>query len=115
VSVGSGIIPAMERRLLLDDAPGKPGDPRVIDDVLRGAGLPPRGPRIRCPRCRWVPRRHDRWVCHPDCRHVWNTFDTGGRCPGCGFQWTWTACLACGARSPHQDWYAPPDEGGPAA
>ena len=64
----------------------------------------PRGPRIRCPRCGWQPRATDRWVCH--CRHVWNTFDTGGVCPGCMYQWKETQCLACGRMSPHSEWYA---------
>jgi hypothetical protein len=97
---------------LLDDAPGKPGDPKLIDEVLRGAGLRPRRPRIRCPKCAWQPRRRDRWICRDGCRHVWNTFETGGRCPACGFQWPWTACLACHRRSPHLDWYAPAEDGG---
>ena len=61
------------------------------------------GPRIRCPKCRWNPRAHDRWMCH--CGHTWNTFDTRAKCPGCGYQWTETACLACLEMSPHENWY----------
>ncbi len=115
MSVAAGRIPAMEPLRLLDDAPGKPGDPKLIDEVLRSAGLPPRGPRIRCPRCRWVPGRHDRWVCVPACGRVWNTFETGGRCPGCGCQWLETRCQACHRWSPHRDWYAPAGDGAPEA
>ncbi len=59
--------------------------------------------RIRCPKCGWSPRREDRWMC--SCRHVWNTFDTGGVCPACLKQWTETCCLACHKWSPHSDWY----------
>lgn len=65
--------------------------------------------RIRCPRCAWEPTRHDRWMC--SCLHVWNTFDTRGRCPACGKQWTETQCLRCQAWSAHLDWYV--DEAGP--
>jgi hypothetical protein len=64
----------------------------------------PSGPRIRCPKCHWSPSAHDRWFCQ--CGHSWNTFDTGGVCPACLYQWTITACLACGKWSPHSDWYA---------
>jgi len=65
------------------------------------------GPRIRCPRCRWQPRAYSRWSCR--CGHVWNTFDTAGLCPACGYQWLWTACPACHVWSPHRDWYEDPD------
>jgi hypothetical protein len=101
---------------LLDDAPGKPGNPAVLDEVLRSAGLRCRRPRIRCPRCAWVPGRHDRWYCsHLDCGMAWNTFQTAGRCPRCSHQWTVTACLACRRFSPHLDWYAPAEDAGPSA
>lgn len=97
----------MDLLRLLDDSPGDPGDPTVVRDLLRRAGLRPRAPRIRCPRCAWQPRRRDRWICVPECGTSWNTFDTRGRCPGCGRQWLETACLACGRWSPHLDWYEP--------
>ncbi|MBV8550466.1 MAG: hypothetical protein JOY54_04145 [Acidobacteriaceae bacterium] len=51
----------------------------------------------------WSPHAHDRGVCH--CGHFWNTFDTGGVCPACLYQWTMTACLSCRQWSPHSDWY----------
>ena len=63
----------------------------------------PSGPRIRCPLCGWSPGKHDHWSC--TCGHIWNTFDTGGVCPGCLKQWTATQCLACGQWSAHSDWY----------
>lgn len=62
------------------------------------------GPRIRCPKCGWLPRKEDRWAC--TCGHVWNTFDTGGVCPGCLYQWMETKCLSCKKWSPHSDWYS---------
>jgi hypothetical protein len=65
----------------------------------RGTG----GPRIRCPKCNWSPTADSRWSCK--CGHVWNTFDTGGVCPGCLYQWKVTACLQCGQWSAHSDWY----------
>lgn len=63
----------------------------------------PSGPRIRCPLCGWTPRPDDRWSC--TCGHSWNTFDTGGVCPECLYQWTTTQCLSCHRWSPHSDWY----------
>ena len=72
----------------------KPGDDREG----------PKGPRIRCPLCGWRPGAHDRWMCH--CGHLWNTFETGGVCPGCLYQWKVTACPACNRWSAHSDWYA---------
>jgi hypothetical protein len=72
-----------------------------IDEETTGA---PGGPHIRCPKCGWRPGPHDRWACK--CGHIWNTFDTGGVCPACMYQWTETACLRCGEWSPHSDWYA---------
>ncbi len=68
-------------------------------DELFGRALP----GIRCPKCNWTPRPKNLWTCK--CGHHWNTFETRGLCPGCQYQWEITACLQCGARSPHQDWY----------
>jgi len=76
--------------------------------------------RIRCPRCQWQPDASSRWECWggdgPEppfnaCGTSWNTFATGGRCPGCSHQWQWTSCLRCDEWSPHLDWYenAPAD------
>jgi hypothetical protein len=62
------------------------------------------GDGIRCPLCGWSPRKNSRWMC--DCKHVWNTFDTGGICPACLYQWTSTMCPSCLRWSPHSDWYA---------
>ena len=58
---------------------------------------------IHCPKCRWEPRALDRWEC--SCGHVWNTFDTFGRCPKCRHVWRETMCLSCVRWSPHADWY----------
>jgi hypothetical protein len=89
------------------------GDPSrvLLPDTDRENGVGGGGRRIRCPRCGWEPGRDDRWTC--TCLHVWNTFDTGGVCPGCGHTWDETQCLRCQAWSPHIDWYV--DEGGPDA
>jgi hypothetical protein len=59
--------------------------------------------RIRCPKCRWSPDAEARWSCR--CRHIWNTFETRGLCPACGYQWTVTVCLNCGQSSAHSEWY----------
>jgi hypothetical protein len=58
---------------------------------------------IRCPKCMWTPRTKFLWTCK--CGQCWNTFDTHGLCPGCGYQWEITGCFQCGATSPHLDWY----------
>ena len=63
------------------------------------------GGRIRCPKCSWEPAKSDRWLCEPGCGHVWNTFETRARCPGCAKQWTYTECLRCHVSSAHEDWY----------
>jgi hypothetical protein len=86
----------------------------VVEEAAReDEGAPDFG-RIRCPACRWRPNASSRWACgdcgHPEhfyggCGAVWNTFDTRGRCPGCGHLWRWTRCLSCRAWSPHEDWY----------
>ena len=59
--------------------------------------------KIYCPKCQWEPPPEARWWC--TCGHGWNTFDTQGRCPGCGKVWRETQCLACHAWSPHHAWY----------
>jgi hypothetical protein len=66
---------------------------------------PERWRRIRCPKCKWQPGRHDRWRC-THCGHTWNTFDTHGVCPGCSYAWRITKCLRCKEWSAHADWYA---------
>lgn len=86
----------------LDEIPLFPGedlDAGTTTTETDGGG----GPRIRCPLCGWQPRKEDRWMCH--CGHQWNTFDTGGVCPGCALQWAYTACPACTLWSAHADWY----------
>jgi hypothetical protein len=69
---------------------------------------------IRCPLCRWEPRRSDYWCCadcpEPEhffagCGTIWNTFETHGVCPNCKHQWRWTSCPACHGWSLHEDWY----------
>ena len=63
----------------------------------------PDGSPIRCPKCRWVPVQEARWSCK--CGHVWNTFQTRGRCPACQYQWEITLCYGCHEMSRHADWY----------
>ncbi len=62
-------------------------------------------PEIRCPQCAWRPKPESRWSCTPSCGTEWNTFWTGGVCPGCGHAWEKTQCLACQEISPHRKWY----------
>jgi hypothetical protein len=68
-------------------------------------------PRVRCPACKWEPKRDDQWTC--ECLHAWNTFDTGGVCPSCQRQWMETQCPQCHVWSRHADWYDDGDEDPP--
>ncbi len=61
------------------------------------------GGKIRCPICGWTPESDSKWMC--TCKHLWNTFDTGGVCPACMTRWAFTMCPSCGSWSPHSDWY----------
>ena len=60
----------------------------VSEKSTEDRGESPSGPRIRCPRCRWTPTEKHVWTC--GCGHASNTFDTGGVCPACLYQWTET-------------------------
>ena len=63
--------------------------------------------KIKCPACDWEPAALPYWQCH--CGHVWNTFETGGRCPQCHFINNYTQCVehagGCTQFSLHEDWY----------
>jgi DNA-directed RNA polymerase subunit RPC12/RpoP len=94
-----------------------PPDNRVLDETRRSSDETATS-RIRCPLCSWQPEASSRWCCScvgtpeprfESCGTVWNTFDTRGRCPGCGHQWRWTTCLRCAAASLHEDWYEDSD------
>ena len=80
-------------------APVREAEP-IIEADDRGG---PQEPFIRCPKCKWTPRKESRWSCK--CGHVWQIFDTGGACPACLYQWKITACLRCLEFSAHSDWY----------
>lgn len=95
-ALGRGPLEAKHEKL-----PGEPGKTPTLDELLKKGGSGRR--RIRCPKCAWQPRSESRWMCL--CGHSWNTFDTQGRCPGCGYQWHDTACLRCTQWSKHRDWY----------
>jgi hypothetical protein len=82
----------------------KSGPSRIhVPKTREGLSPRTRRPRIRCPQCRWEPRKADRWSC--SCFHEWNTFDTGGVCPSCGRLWVKTQCLRCAEWSLHVEWY----------
>ncbi|MCA9607802.1 MAG: hypothetical protein KC619_19470 [Myxococcales bacterium] len=95
----------VEPRHALKESPLEPDGERDAD-VDDEAGDRGEEPRIRCPRCRWVPRRGDAWMCYCGCE--FHTFETAGRCPDCGFQYRETMCLACERWSPHLAWYTDP-------
>ncbi|SFR92232.1 hypothetical protein SAMN05216570_0652 [Dyella sp. OK004] len=69
-------------------------------------------PEIYCPLCTWRPAGSSRWLCAPrmgGCGTQWNTFWTGGVCPGCSYRWEITVCLTCKQFSLHEDWYHWPE------
>ena len=74
------------RHLIIVAATPTVADPEIETDVTDEKQVDDSGPRIRCPICGWVPKKTDLWWC--TCRHVWNTFDTGGVCPACLHRWT---------------------------
>ena len=65
---------------------------------------------VRCPKCNWEPGNSDIWVCD-ECPTKWNTFETHGKCPGCGKPFIDTQCKrshgGCGQMSLNADWYQP--------
>ena len=69
---------------------------------------------IACPKCQWEPKGGAHWMC--SCWHVWNTFETAGKCPKCSKRWADTQCPGpgdpggCGSWSKHIDWYQNLDE-----
>ena len=69
------------------------GSPFVHNKFFESIQKGGRALRIACPKCELEPKAVDRWCCSPGCGHVWNTFDTIGRCPQCGKQWKETVCL----------------------
>ncbi|MGH9320706.1 MAG: hypothetical protein ACRD21_10115 [Vicinamibacteria bacterium] len=78
-------------------------DDRPIEDGSEDPSTRNQGPRIRCPKCGWEPRRDSLWSC--SCFHAWNTFDTRGLCPECGRKWVETQCPRCHEWSRHEEWY----------
>ena len=87
---------------MVEDKPAVQDRPSGLPDTetgITGGG----GGEIRCPLCGWNPGAADLWMCR--CSHSWNTFDTGGVCPNCFYQWAYTQCLACHGWSLHSDWY----------
>lgn len=95
----AGTPAAPDTRLFRRGGPGARVRPSKTTRLKAADG----GGRIRCPRCAWEPRAGDRWACL--CGHGWNTFETGGVCPGCGHLWRETQCLRCREWSLHRDWY----------
>lgn len=90
---------------MVDLREADPGSDRPVTDSESevDAGRERKRPKIRCPLCMWVPKASDRWTCYCGCE--WNTFDTGGRCPECSFQYHQTMCLNCHKWSKHIAWY----------
>ena len=97
---------------LLRQGGGEPADAGLPDTTSDRQRDSTGGPRIRCPKCAWEPRRDDTWACA--CLHEWNTFETGGVCPACQRRWLDTQCPRCDTWSPHLAWYVEESGGGPS-
>lgn len=86
------------------ERPGEPGGAPNIDvDERTSDDQRAERHRIRCPLCMWVPKPSSRWACYCGCS--FHTFDTGARCPDCGFRYEQTMCLDCHKWSKHRAWY----------
>lgn len=74
--------------------------------MLRVREQAPRRIGCACPACGTSPLVGPFWVCS-DCHTKFDTFATGGICPGCGKQFTITHCSECDTRSPFAAWQPP--------
>ncbi len=72
--------------------------------LLRMAKLP-RHQGFACPWCKAGPPIGNFWRCG-SCGAVFDTFQTGGKCPQCGISAPITQCLDCGRRHPMNEWVA---------
>jgi Zn-dependent protease len=59
----------------------------------------PRRAGFACPQCKAAPPLGNFWRCA--CGTMFDTFETGGRCPKCARSYQGTACNECGKMSPH--------------
>jgi len=71
---------------------------------------------VSCPKCGWEPDEKDIWVCD-ECKTRWNTFQTRGKCPGCGKVFIDTQCSkqkgGCGELSLNAEWFQLVDQNNP--
>jgi Zn-dependent protease len=67
----------------------------------------PRHSEAICPSCGAHPIAGSFWTCSR-CRTRFDTFATGGRCPGCDGRFEMTTCPECLKASPFVDWYRQP-------
>lgn len=73
--------------------------------LLRMAKLPRRHGFV-CPWCKAAPPVGDLWRC-PQCRTMFDTFETQSVCPQCAAHFPVTQCLDCGRANPMSEWTAP--------
>jgi hypothetical protein len=57
-----------------------------------------------CPRCYQAPPRGRHWVCD-ECETRFDTFETRGKCPGCGAWFLDTACPHCHESNHIDRWF----------
>jgi Zn-dependent protease len=78
--------------------------------LARVASLP-RHQNASCPSCHTQPIMGDHWTCSV-CRTKFDTFAHNGVCPGCGEEYSTTACPACGQSHPIDEWFAAAEKSG---
>ena len=66
-------------------------------------------PEIYCPKCEYHPVAEEPVGVCAKLRYYMAYVLDRWRCPGCGYQWLKTQCLACGEVSLHKEWYHYPD------
>jgi Zn-dependent protease len=66
----------------------------------------PRHEHCACPNCGEAPPRGEFWQCG-HCGTKFDTFETRGRCGGCGAWYLETACPRCGVSRHVDSWYRP--------
>jgi len=77
---------------------------KAAQAVLRQEKIP-RRMGLKCPSCGTAPPIGNYWGC-ANCRQSFDTFESGGRCPHCGTQYSSTMCLDCRHNSPVHEWTA---------
>lgn len=72
-------------------------------NILARLAAAPRHQGLACPSCGAAPLRGEFWTCG-QCGTRFDLFETAGRCPSCGAQFSTASCPECQRQSPMSDW-----------